>query len=72
MQKKDFLEKLLSYAEEGPLAVLAMNHDGFPFLRMNLASYVIGVVGLNELVQIHMGSELHQSSEALEFGTESC
>ena len=68
VQKKDFLEKLLSYAEDGPLAVLAMNHDGFPFLRMNVASYVIGVVGLNELVQIHKGSELHQSNESLEFG----
>ncbi len=68
IQKKDFLEKLLSYAEEGPLAVLAMNHDGFPFLRMNTANYVIGVMGLNELVQIHQGGELHQSKEALTFG----
>jgi len=68
VQKKDFLEKLLSYAEAGPLAVLAMNHDGFPFLRMNMASYVIGMVGLNELVQIQQGKELHQSPDALEFG----
>lgn len=68
VQKKDFLEKLLSYAEEGPLAVLAMNNDGFPFLRMNMASYIIGMVGLNDLAQIHMGSQLHQSPEALEFG----
>jgi ribonucleoside-triphosphate reductase len=68
VQKKDFLEKLLSYAQDGPLALLAMNHDGFPFLRMNMASYVIGVAGLNELVQIHRGKELHQSEEALRFG----
>jgi ribonucleoside-triphosphate reductase (formate) len=68
VQKKDFLEKLLSYAEQGPLAVLAMNHDGFPFLRMNMAYYIIGIVGLNELVQIHQGRELHQSPEMLEFG----
>ena len=68
IQKKDFLEKLLSYADKGPLAVLAMNHDGFPFLRMNRAYYIIGLVGINELVQIHMGSQLHESPEALEFG----
>jgi len=68
VQKKDFMEKLLSYAEDGPLAALAMNNDGFPFLRMKMASYVIGVAGLNELAQIHTGSELHQSDEALEFG----
>jgi anaerobic ribonucleoside-triphosphate reductase len=68
IQKKDFIEKLLSYAEQGPLAVLAMNNDGFPFLRMNRAYYIIGIIGLNELAQIHQGSELHQSGEALEFG----
>ena len=68
IQKKDFIEKLLSYAEEGPLAVLAMNNDGFPFLRMNRAFYIIGIIGLNELTQIQQGSQLHQSEEALEFG----
>jgi len=68
VQKKDFLEKLLSYAEDGPLAVLAMNHDGYPFLRMNHAVYVVGVAGLNELAQIRTGKELHQSAAALEFG----
>jgi len=68
VQKKDFLEKLLSYAEDGPLAVLAMNHDGFSFLRMNLACYIVGVAGLNELVQIYTGKELHQSPEAMDFG----
>ncbi len=68
IQKKDFLEKLLSYADRGPLAVLAMNHDGFPFLRMSRSYYIIGLVGLNELVQIHIGRQLHESPEALEFG----
>ena len=68
IQKKDFLEKLLSYAEQGPLAALAMNNDGFPYLRMNRAFYIIGLVGLNELVQIHLGKQLHEAPEALAFG----
>jgi anaerobic ribonucleoside-triphosphate reductase len=68
VQKKDFLEKLLSYADKGPLAVLAMNHDGFPFLRMNRAYYIIGIVGLNELVQIHMGKGLHEQPKVFKFG----
>ncbi|MEN6621610.1 MAG: anaerobic ribonucleoside-triphosphate reductase, partial [Smithella sp.] len=68
IQKKDFLEKLLSYDDQGPLAALAMNHDGFPYLRMNRAFYIIGLVGLNELVQIHLGSQLHETKEALGFG----
>ncbi|MRR14841.1 MAG: anaerobic ribonucleoside-triphosphate reductase [Deltaproteobacteria bacterium] len=68
IQKKDFLEKLLSYAEQGPLAVLAMNTDGHPFLRMNRAYYIIGLVGLNELAQIYLGSQLHESAQAMDFG----
>jgi ribonucleoside-triphosphate reductase (formate) len=68
IQKKDFLEKLLSYADKGPLAMLAMNNDGFSFLRMNRAYYIIGLAGLNELVQTHTGSQLHESPEALVFG----
>ena len=68
IQKKDFLEKLLSYADQGPLAALAMNHDGFPYLRMNQAFYIVGLVGLNELVQIHLGRQLHETPDALAFG----
>lgn len=68
IQKKDFLEKLLSYAEQGPLAVLAMNADGYPFLRMNRAYYIIGLAGLNELARNFQGTELHQSEEAVDFG----
>jgi ribonucleoside-triphosphate reductase (formate) len=68
IQKKDFLEKLLSHADQGPLAALAMNNDGFPYLRMNRAFYIIGLVGLNELVQIHLGRQLHETEEALAFG----
>jgi len=68
IQKKDFLEKLLSYAEQGPLAVLAMNADGSPFLRMNRSSYIIGLIGLNELAWIFQGSELHRSQDAMNFG----
>jgi ribonucleoside-triphosphate reductase len=68
IQKRDFMEKLLSYGDEGPLAVLAMEKDGVPFLRMDHACYLIGIVGLNELVQIHKGSQLHESEEALTFG----
>ncbi|MDD5167571.1 MAG: anaerobic ribonucleoside-triphosphate reductase [Syntrophales bacterium] len=68
VQKRNFIEKLLSYGDEGPLSMLAMNRDGYSYLRMNLSSYFIGMVGLNELVQIHMGKPLHESEAALSFG----
>jgi len=67
-EKRSFLEKLLSLGEDGPLSLLTMNRDGMPYLRFNLASHLIGMVGLNEMVQIHKGEELHDSTKALKFG----
>jgi len=68
LQKKDFIERLLSYDDEGPLSLLTMNCDGTSYLRMQRVSYLIGMVGLNELVRIQKGSQLHESADAQEFG----
>ena len=68
LEKKHFIEKLLSLGEKGPLALLAMDRDGSPYLRMHRASFLVGMVGLNELVQIHTGREMHQSKQAFKFG----
>jgi len=67
-QKKKFIDKLLSLKDKGPLALLVMDRDGEPYLRMHRVTYLIGLLGLNELVQYHLGQELHQSEEALKFG----
>jgi len=68
VQKRGFIEELLSLGNAGPLAMLAMQNDGTPYLRMKEASYLIGVTGLNELVQIRRGKQLHESREALAWG----
>jgi len=68
LEKKLFVEKLLSLGEKGPLSLLTMNRDGSPYLRMRRAIFLIGIVGLNELVQIHTGQEMHQSKQGLNFG----
>jgi len=68
LEKKLFIEKLLSLGEKGPLSLLAMERDGTPYLRMHRASFLIGMVGLNELVQIHTGQQMHQSKMAFKFG----
>ncbi|MGQ9645754.1 MAG: anaerobic ribonucleoside-triphosphate reductase [Thermodesulfobacteriota bacterium] len=68
VEKKNFIEKLLALGEKGPLSLLAMNRDGSPYLRMHRATFLIGMVGLNEMVQIHTGQELHQSKQAFKFG----
>lgn len=67
-EKKAFIEKLLSYKDEGPLGLLNMDLDGEPYLRMHRASYLVGMTGLNELVQAHTGEALHESEAAMKFG----
>jgi ribonucleoside-triphosphate reductase (formate) len=67
-EKRAFIERLLSSGEDGPLSLLTMNRDGMPYLRMNRASHLVGMVGLNEMVQVHSGEEMHESKKALKFG----
>jgi ribonucleoside-triphosphate reductase (formate) len=68
LQKKAFIQKLLALGEKGPLSLLTMDRDGSPYLRMERVTYLIGMVGLNELVQYHIGEELHESNKATKFG----
>lgn len=68
LEKKAFLERLLSLGDKGPLALLTMERDGVPYLRMHRTTYLVGMVGLNEMVQVHLGKQLHESDEALRFG----
>ena len=68
VQKKDFMEKLLSYGGQGPLSMLTTSGDGSPFLNMSRAVYLVGMAGLNELARIHRGREMHESEDALAFG----
>ncbi|MBN2619901.1 anaerobic ribonucleoside-triphosphate reductase [candidate division WOR-3 bacterium] len=68
IQKKNFIEKIVALKEEGPLALLTMERDGEPYLRLYRATYLIGLLGLNELVQYHYGKEMHEDESALRFG----
>jgi len=67
-EKRWFIERLLSLGESGPLALLTMNLDGQPYLRMDRASHLIGMVGLNEMVKVHTGHEMHEGSAYLKYG----
>lgn len=68
IQKKNFILSLLNMRDSGPLALLTMEKDGEPYLRTKRATYLIGILGLNELVQAHRGEELHESEAAFKFG----
>ena len=66
--KRDMIERLLAMGDKGPLALLTMKLDGQQYLRMHRVTYLIGLLGLNELVQSHLGKEIHESEEAFRLG----
>ena len=68
VEKKRYLEKLLALKNQGPLALLTMDRDGEAYLRMHRATFLIGILGLNEMVEYHLGKELHEDEEAFKFG----
>jgi ribonucleoside-triphosphate reductase len=45
-----------------------MDRDGETYLRMRRATYLVGLLGLNELVQAHTGRQMHEGEHALKFG----
>jgi anaerobic ribonucleoside-triphosphate reductase len=67
-QKKAFIEKLIALEDEGPLALLTMERDGEDYLRLYRATYLVGLLGLNELVEYHTGKQMHEDEQALRFG----
>jgi len=67
-QKRIFIETLLKEGNEGPLSLLAMKRDGEPYLRLRRVTHLVGILGLNEMVEAHLGAELHENQEALKFG----
>ncbi len=67
-QKRTFINRLLALGGRSPLALLTMKQDGETYLRMHRVTYLVGLLGLNELVQSYLGQELHESDTALRFG----
>ena len=66
--KRKFIKHLLDMKREGPLALLSEGADGESYVKFNRLTYLVGVLGLNELVQYHTGQQLHESDEAYKFG----
>ena len=68
LQKKKFISNLMAQGSEGPVSLLSMENDGEPYLRLDRLTYLAGLLGLNELVQHHRGTQLHESDDSLRFG----
>jgi len=67
-EKKTFIEALLAEKNHGPLGMLTMDKDGEAYYRLKRTTFLMGMVGLNELVQHHTGQEMHESNDAFKFG----
>ncbi len=66
--KRGFITSLLNLGHGGPLGLLTMDKDGESYYRLHKATYLMGMLGLNELVQYHTGEEIHESNSALKLG----
>ena len=68
LQKRAFIEKLM----EGPSLPLweigREAHDGRPYVDLDKATYIVGLIGLNECLQVMFGQELHESDAMLKKG----
>lgn len=67
-QKKRFIENLMR-GEMSPLWQLSKpTKDGEPYVDINKATYIIGMIGLNEFVKYMTGKELHESDDSYKLG----
>lgn len=70
LEKREFVKQLAA-AKGLPLYPVGRTApDGRPYVDPSTATYIVGLVGLNECVQYLFGQELHESEETLWKGLE--
>lgn len=67
-QKKEFISKLMQRKGLPLWQMGKKSPDGLPYIDLERASYIIGMVGLNECVQFLCGEQLHESDNAFKLG----
>jgi len=68
LQKKAFIHKISAQPGTPLWQIGSIAMDGRPYVDLNEASYIIGMLGLNEAVMFLTGKALHESSEAYKLG----
>jgi anaerobic ribonucleoside-triphosphate reductase len=67
-QKAKFMKQLLE-TDGSPMRNLGKNSDdGTPYVDLRKSTYIIGVCGLNEAVQVITGKQLHETEDAYRTG----
>lgn len=68
VQKREFISRLMTRKELPLWQVGKTMSDGRPYINLDKASYIIGMLGLNECVQYLTGSQLHESEDCYKLG----
>lgn len=65
--KKKYIKRLMGLPGS-PLHLLKYGMDGNGYMDLEKALFLVGIIGLNEMVQCLCGKELHESEEAYNLG----
>ncbi len=68
LQKKKFARALMSGPSMPLWQIGKMAADGRPYVDLDQATYIVGVIGLSECLAYLTGQELHEGSDALRLG----
>jgi ribonucleoside-triphosphate reductase len=68
LEKKAFIEKLMAHKGAPLWEIGKPAKDGKKYVDLGQATYIIGLIGLNECVQYLTGKQLHESEEAFKLG----
>jgi len=68
LQKRRFIQYLMSGPDMPLWEIGKPAMDGRPYVDLNKATYIVGLIGLNEAVQRLCGKELHEGDEPFKLG----
>ena len=68
LEKKTFIHQIMERPGTPLWQVGMKSPDGKPYINLDEATYIIGMLGLNECVKYLEGKELHESDEAYKLG----
>ncbi|MCP5007667.1 MAG: anaerobic ribonucleoside-triphosphate reductase [Planctomycetes bacterium] len=68
LQKKKFISRLMAGPEMPLWEIGKKAADGRPYVDLEAATYIVGIIGLNECLQFITGKELHEGEDSLKLG----
>ncbi len=68
LQKKGFIKELMATKNSPLWQIGKIAADGRPYVDLEKATYIIGIIGLNECLQYLTGKQLHEDEEIYKLG----